>query len=1040
MMLTTLPMSVSATKGIPETVESTTITSETKGLETQEDAPLDDLPTTIAEPTVETAPTPLADDAPMSGTCGENLIWTLENGILTISGSGPMTDFKYFNSSSSPFCIEGSNIRTAIIQNGVTYIGNAAFWQCSKLTNVIIPNSVTGIGDYAFYDCRNLKNVTIPSSVVDIKRAPFLECTGLTEITVEPENENYSSKDGVLFNKEKTMLITYPAGKSGTYRIPDSVKDIKDCAFTSCINMTDVEIPMGVKTIGVHAFSGCRNIGHVSMPDSLTDIGEYAFAECKKITDIVIPDSVTNVGEYAFAGCNALESIMFSARMTEISDFILQSCKGLRCVYIPESITKIGWASFDGCFLSCICYEGDGHSWKSMEIGSSNRPLTDPYIVISYNCTKTAYKIYLGNGYPNNYETFDRSLEMCMYRNTSTKYNPQLAHMLIAMCNSVYKADNMRETFKGFGFEHTYFTQGVFLTYGIAKKQLGNEKTLVLVVIRGTEGWEEWASNIHAAINDKQQHTGFADAANIVYDQIVNSVLLGIKDLNNVDFVITGFSRGAAAANILATKLENEANRVYTYTFACPDTTVFSGADDSYPCIFNIANSNDFVSWVPETILKSGWNKYGKSYWYSENWDDFENLEMGTTAHNQAEYLSYLRSEKPLSEYRVRSEAKSALDDAVRKRDEKFWRDVKNTFLGYVGIHCPVDVEIYSSEGVLVGNIKNDIVYSMDSDKIYISIFEGEKNVYLLDSDTYTFQITATAKGTMDYSVQNIRTSDQNILDSAAFTNVKLIEGKKMSSTVNPKKSSDTENSTSIDISNVHLYVLDDNGKAESEVQLGNDGIEIPVPPAEDEPKVPDNNTTNKPDDDNITTGEPKTDKRDSIKVEHIKISGISKKIAAGKKISLTASVSPVNATNKAVAWKSSNKRYATVNSKGVVTMKKAGKGKTVTITATAKDGSGKKAAYKIKCMKGVVKKIVLSKKGNAKLKAGKSITLAAKVIASNGANKALSWKSSNTKYATVNKNGKVTAKKAGKGKTVKITANATDGSGKKVSVKVKIS
>ena len=94
MMLTTLPMSVSATKGIPETVESTTITSETKGLETQEDAPLDDLPTTIAEPTVETAPTPLADDAPTSGTCGENLTWTLENGILTISGSGPMTDFK----------------------------------------------------------------------------------------------------------------------------------------------------------------------------------------------------------------------------------------------------------------------------------------------------------------------------------------------------------------------------------------------------------------------------------------------------------------------------------------------------------------------------------------------------------------------------------------------------------------------------------------------------------------------------------------------------------------------------------------------------------------------------------------------------------------------------------------------------------------------------------------------------------------------------------------------------------------------------------
>ena len=176
-----------------------------------------------------------------------------------------------------------------------------------------------------------------------------------------------------------------------------------------------------------------------------------------------------------------------------------------------------------------------------------------------------------------------------------------------------------------------------------------------------------------------------------------------------------------------------------------------------------------------------------------------------------------------------------------------------------------------------------------------------------------------------------------------------------------------------------------------------------------------------------------------TVKVEKITISGLSHQIATGKKIALTASVSPSNATNESITWKSSNTKYATVNSKGVVNIKKAGVGKTVTITAITNDGSGKKATYKIKCMKGVVKKVVISGQKTQSLKAGKSISLKTKVTASKGANKTLQWTSSNKKYATVTNKGKVVAKKAGKGKTVKITAMATDGSGKKVSVKIKI-
>lgn len=173
------------------------------------------------------------------------------------------------------------------------------------------------------------------------------------------------------------------------------------------------------------------------------------------------------------------------------------------------------------------------------------------------------------------------------------------------------------------------------------------------------------------------------------------------------------------------------------------------------------------------------------------------------------------------------------------------------------------------------------------------------------------------------------------------------------------------------------------------------------------------------------------------VKISKISISGISKKIAAGKKIKLTANVTPSDAANKSVKWKSSNKKVATVNSKGVVTMKKKSGGKKVTITATATDGSNIKATYKIISMKGVVKKVVIS--GKKTVKAGKPLKLKAKVTASKKANTKLKWTSSNTKYATVSNSGKVKTKKAGRGKKVKITAMATDGSGKKKTVTIKI-
>lgn len=184
----------------------------------------------------------------------------------------------------------------------------------------------------------------------------------------------------------------------------------------------------------------------------------------------------------------------------------------------------------------------------------------------------------------------------------------------------------------------------------------------------------------------------------------------------------------------------------------------------------------------------------------------------------------------------------------------------------------------------------------------------------------------------------------------------------------------------------------------------------------------------------------PPSETNQKVKVQSIRITGISGKIAAGKTIKLTAKVKPANAADKSVKWSSSKTKYATVDKKGVVKIKKAGKNKTVTITAKAADGSGAKAVYKIKIMPKAVQKIGL-KASSSTVKAGKKVRLKATVTPSNKkqVNTALSFQSSNTKYAVVNGKGVVTTKKAGKGRKVKITAKATDGSNKKKTITIKI-
>ena len=239
-----------------------------------------------------------------------------DDGTLTISGNGKMKDWR--NSSDEAWDSNRKNIKNVIINNGVTSIGNFAFSDCTSLTNITIPNSVTSIGDYAFYGCENLINITIQNSVTSIGNFAFCMCTSLTSINVDSNNEKYMSDNGVLYTKDKKILIQYPGKKEGTeYLILQGVESIEDYAFWGCGNLTNIIIPNGVTSIGYSAFYRCTSLTNITIPNSVTSIGDFAFNECTSLTNIAIPDSVTSIGDHAFYKCDSLSVLCKSNSYAE---------------------------------------------------------------------------------------------------------------------------------------------------------------------------------------------------------------------------------------------------------------------------------------------------------------------------------------------------------------------------------------------------------------------------------------------------------------------------------------------------------------------------------------------------------------------------------------------------------------------------------------------------------------------------------------------------------------------------------------------------
>ena len=295
------------------------------------------------------------------------------------------------------------------IPSGVTSIGNSAFKNCTSLASIEIPSSVTSIGNEAFAYCTNLTSIEIPSGVTSIENYAFSNCTSLNSINVDKDNQSYSSEDGILFDKEKKKLITYPAGKkekeynipssvtsigAGTFygcrsltriEIPSSVTSIECLAFYGCTSLTSIEIPSSVTRIAAQVFYGCTSLTSIEIPSSVTSIGMWAFYNCTSLTSIEIPSSVASIGIYAFSRCVSLNSInvdksnqeyssedgiLFDkdkkelicypaekkekeynipSSVTSIGTYAFGNCTNLTRIEIPSSVTSIGGGAFDNC-------------------------------------------------------------------------------------------------------------------------------------------------------------------------------------------------------------------------------------------------------------------------------------------------------------------------------------------------------------------------------------------------------------------------------------------------------------------------------------------------------------------------------------------------------------------------------------------------------------------------------------------------------------------------------------------------------------------
>lgn len=324
-----------------------------------------------------------------SGTCGDSAYWSLEDGVLAITGSGAMTD--YSSSNTAPWYDYRNEITSVVIDDGITSVGSSAFYNCKLLTSVQIGSGVVSINEAAFYQCTLLSEVILSEGLTTIGTAAFCQCSSLAEIslpstvttigsyafqnvdmdsfdipssttsidcyaffgssigayTVAEGNETYSASNGVVYSADQTILYFYPAGSSAkAFSVPSSVKEIADYAFGASENLQSINFG-SVTTLGYAAFQGSGLVNLV-IPDTITTVDDYTFAWCESLQSVIFGNSLSETTLGMFYQCSALSSIVYGS-LTSIGHASFAYCTSLTEVTLPSTVTSI----VNGAFAEC---------------------------------------------------------------------------------------------------------------------------------------------------------------------------------------------------------------------------------------------------------------------------------------------------------------------------------------------------------------------------------------------------------------------------------------------------------------------------------------------------------------------------------------------------------------------------------------------------------------------------------------------------------------------------------------------------------------
>lgn len=627
--------------------------------------------------------------------------------------------------------------------------------------------------------------------------------------------------DNVTYTFDSTTGKLVISGTGRMYDYKDPVYYSNHSPFYDIEGIDEIIIEDGISYIGKYAFSYCE-ANNIVVPESVVDVGEYVFSNSyvKKVT---IENGLSYIGEYMFYECKELKSLILPDSIESIGSRAFCG-SSIKLISIPAGIKSI--ASYAFCHsnyrnsnLEDVFFKGTKEDWNKVSIGDENGKLTSA--TFHYE-TANEEIIYSGNDKINVANVIDGKMFRKHFDSVnSTVYNPKLAYMLAGLSRAAYSKDNIKKSLLALGFGDyvikEYGKDKFNAGYSIGKQKLSDGSTLVLITVRGSSNTGNWISDINCITTNgtSGNHVGFDTSANNVYNNL-KSFMGDEIPTSNVKYVITGHSLGAATANLLSMKLSNAGvpkSKVYNYNFACPDVArgndLYWNPNGIHDNMFNIGYCKDYVSLLPGVTLNLGnantWGKYGRSYWFSKDWSKSSEIDIDLSfkAHDAKNYVDYLEKLNVLSKFKNWSEMTAA-------RAKSKVKSIIHCF------HCPVDVDVYDSNGKLVASVKNNEVVYQNSENGEVLVFvEGdEKYVSVPENKKYDIRLTGTDNGKMTYNVVKTDLTTQEVEDEKTFSNVSLTEGKEMQT-------------SSIANSDVDLYVVDNNHNVVAVVK--ENGSETPI-------------------------------------------------------------------------------------------------------------------------------------------------------------------------------------------------------------------